>query len=218
MSLLGMALTASPPSSPQRYRTAWVIFLQTFLQNGRCKSRSYSSVVLDPDFGLSIFLFVGLVTIVSAPIAYWRLDSDIPSARFLTEHEKAQAIERLRANQTGTGSREFNWSHVLEAVMEPKNWLFIGMSLLNNLGAAVTNTFGPLILAGLGYDKYTTSLLNMPFGAVQFIIIMLASWAAQKAKWKSAVLATIMLPVIAGLVMLYLLKRSEWFRPCFMGL
>lgn len=86
------------------------------------------------------------------------------------------------------------------------------MSLLNNLGAAVTNTFGPLILQGLGFDKYTTSLLNMPFGALQFIVIMLASWAAQKAKWKAAVLAVIMLPVIAGLVMLYLLKR-ESFRP-----
>lgn len=82
------------------------------------------------------------------------------------------------------------------------------MSLLNNLGAAVTNTFGPLILQGLGFDKYTTSLLNMPFGALQFIVILLASYAAQRARWKSAVLAIIMLPVIAGLVMLYLLKRE----------
>ncbi|GAB7352002.1 hypothetical protein MBLNU459_g2521t1 [Dothideomycetes sp. NU459] len=82
------------------------------------------------------------------------------------------------------------------------------MSLLNNLGAAVTNTFGPLILKGLGFDKYTTSLLNMPFGALQFVVIMLASYAAQRAKYKSAVLALIMLPVIAGLVMLYLLKRT----------
>lgn len=120
-----------------------------------------------------------------------------------------QAIERLRANQTGTGSRKFDWSQVLEAFLEPKTWLFIGMSLLNNLGAAVTNTFGPLILKGLGFDKYTTSPLNMPFGAMQFIVIMVASYAAQKARWKSAVLATLMLPVIAGLVMLYLLKRRS---------
>ena len=157
----------------------------------------------------SIFLFVGLITIVSAPIVYYFLDNDIPSARFLTSHEKAQAIERLRANQTGTGSRDFKMSHVYEALLEPKTWLFIGLSLLLNVGASVTNTFGPLILKGLGYDKYKTSLLNMPFGALQFIVILAASYAAQKAKLKSAVLACFMVPVVAGLAVLYVINRSK---------
>jgi hypothetical protein len=157
----------------------------------------------------SILLFFGLITVVSSPIIYFYLDNDIPSARFLTDHEKAQAIERLRANQTGTGSREFKMNHVREVLLEPKTWLFIGCSLLLNVGASVTNTFGPLILKGLGYDKYTTSLLNMPFGAVQFLIIIAASWAAQKVKLKSAVLATFMLPVVAGLAVLYSLGRTK---------
>ena len=152
---------------------------------------------------------MGLVTIVSVPFVYWKLDSDIPSARFLTEHERAQAIERLRANQTGTGSQEFKWNHVVEAALEPKTYLWIAMALLLNVGASVTNTFGPLILNGLGYDKYRTSLLNMPFGAVQIIVILLGSYAAQKARLKSAVLVLFMLPVIAGLAMLYVLHRNK---------
>lgn len=126
----------------------------------------------------------------------------------MTEHERAQAVERLRANQTGIGSRTFKWSHILEIVLEPKSYLWIGMSLLLNVGAAVTNTFGPLILQGLGYDKYLTSLLNMPFGAVQIIVILLASWAAQHVKIKSAVLSITMIPVIIGLAMLYALDRN----------
>ena len=83
------------------------------------------------------------------------------------------------------------------------------MSLLLNVGASVTNTFGPLILNGLGYNPYTTSLLNIPFGALQFIVILLASYAAQKARVKSAVLAAICLPVIAGAAMLYVLPRTH---------
>jgi len=79
-------------------------------------------------------MFVGLVTVASAPLAYWRLDNDIASARFLTNHEKAQAIERLRANQTGTGSNEYKWDQVVETLLEPKTWLFVGLSILNNLG------------------------------------------------------------------------------------
>jgi MFS family permease len=156
-----------------------------------------------------IFLFVGLVTICTAPVVYYFLDNDIPSARFLTEHEKLQAIERLRANQTGTGNREFKWSHIAELAMEPKTYLWIGLALLLNVGAAVTNTFGPLILQGVGFDKYKTSLLNMPFGAMQFIVILLASWAAQKAKLKSMVLAALLIPVIAGLAVLYVLPRKS---------
>lgn len=150
-----------------------------------------------------IFLFVGLVTIISAPIVYWKLDNDIPSARFLTEEEKPKALERLRANQTGTGSREFKWAHILELFLEPKTYLWVALAMLLNVGASVTNTFGPLILEGLGFDQYTTSLLNMPFGAMQWIVIIFASWAAQRWKMKSVVLFALTLPVIAGLAMLY---------------
>jgi MFS family permease len=160
-----------------------------------------------------IFLFVGLVTIVTAPFLYWKLDNDVTSARFLTEHEKVQAVERLRANQTGIGSRQFEWSHAWEVLIEPKTYLWISMSLLVNVGAAVTNTFGPLILSGLGFNKYITSLLNMPFGAVQLIIILLASYAAQKARLKSAILLFLVAPVIAGLAVLYALPRSPIAPP-----
>ncbi|KZF20976.1 MFS general substrate transporter [Xylona heveae TC161] len=156
-----------------------------------------------------IFLFVGLLTIISAPIVYIFLPNDIPSARFLSDDEKRKAVERLRANQTGAGSREFKWSHIYELCLEPKTYLWVGMSLLLNVGASVTNTFGPLILDGLGFDKYTTSLLNMPFGAVQVIVIILSSVVAQKCRIKSAILATITLPVVAGLVVLYVVPRSH---------
>ncbi|KAF2173485.1 hypothetical protein M409DRAFT_15766 [Zasmidium cellare ATCC 36951] len=155
-----------------------------------------------------IFLFVGLVTVISAPFVYWKLDNDIPSARFLSEEDKPKAIERLRANQTGTGSREFKWSHLLELALEPKTYLWIGLSLLLNVGASVTNTFGPLILNGFGYDKYLTSLLNMPFGAMQFIVIIAASWVVQRFRNKSIFLVALTIPVIAGLAMLYTLSHT----------
>lgn len=158
---------------------------------------------------ISIFLFVGLVTIASAPFVYWRLDNDVSSARFLSETEKAQGLERLRANQTGTGSTEFKFSHVYEAAMEPKTYLWIGMAMLLNVGANVTNTFGPLILGGLGYDKYKTSLLSMPFGAMQFMVILLASYLARTARMKGVILAGFMLPVVAGLALLYAVARTK---------
>ncbi|KAJ5572385.1 hypothetical protein N7535_006045 [Penicillium sp. DV-2018c] len=156
-----------------------------------------------------IFLVVGLITVVSAPVVYWRLDNGISTARFLTDDEKAQGLERLRANQTGTGNTEFKVSHVIEAAMEPKTYLWISMAMLLNIGASVTNIFGPLILSGLGFDKYKTTLLTMPFGALQFIMILLASYLAQTARLKSAIIAGFMLPVIAGLSILYASSRNQ---------
>lgn len=151
---------------------------------------------------------MGLVTVVTAPFVYWKLDNDIPEARFLSEEDKPKAIERLRANQTGTGTREFKWRQVLEIVIEPKTYLWIALSLFLNAGASVTNTFGPLILNGLGFDKYTTSLLNMPFGFVQFIVILISSWLTHRFRLKSAILFALVLPVVAGLAVLYAVPRT----------
>ncbi|KAL4968118.1 putative MFS transporter [Aspergillus stella-maris] len=156
-----------------------------------------------------IFLFVGLITVITAPIIYFVLDNDIPSARFFNETEKLQAMERLRANQTGTANRKFKLQHVVEAGLEIKTYLFIGMAILLNTGASVTNVFGPLILSGLGFDAYRTTLLNMPFGAFQWIFIMLASYLTQRFRAKSIILVIFMLPVVAGLSLLYAVPRDD---------
>ncbi|KAL2202383.1 MFS general substrate transporter [Sarocladium strictum] len=156
-----------------------------------------------------LFIFVGLLTVITAPVIYIFMDNDVASARFLTEHERLQAIERLRANNTGTGSRKFKWSQALEALIEPKSWLFIGMALCLNVTAAVTNTFGPLIVGGFGFEPATTSLLNIPFGVVQLIVIFPASYLAHRYRIKFVFLEAVMLPVLAGAIMLYLLGRNS---------
>jgi hypothetical protein len=117
---------------------------------------------------------------------------------------------------SGIGSREFEFSHLIELLLEPKTYLWFAMSLLLNVGASVTNTFGPLILAGLNFNKYTTSLLNMPFGAVQVIIILFASYCAQKSRLKSPILLFLVAPVIAGLAILYALPRNP-IAPALVG-
>lgn len=93
--------------------------------------------------------------------------------------------------------------------LEPKTFLWIGLAMLLNVGASVTNTFGPLIINGLGFNKYTTTLLNMPFGFLQFVIILFASWAAQRWRIKSVVLVILVIPVIAGLAMLYTIPHTD---------
>ncbi|WVF66373.1 hypothetical protein IAT40_001113 [Kwoniella sp. CBS 6097] len=150
-----------------------------------------------------IFLVVGVITVISAPVVYFVIDSDVTTARFFDDDEKAKAIERLRANQTGTGSSEFKLNHLWELAIDVKSYLFLALTLLLNVGASVTTYFGPTLLGSFGFDKYISSLLNMPFGFLQLCAILTGCFAAQKFKIKSAVLAVYVVPVIVGLVLLY---------------
>lgn len=122
-------------------------------------------------------------------------------------------MERLRANQTGGATYDFKWSQVIEVLLEPKSWLWVAMAILPNLGSAMTSIFGPLIVSGFGFDEYQTSLLNIPFGAVQTIVIGTCCWASYRMKLKSAVLIAFTLPVVAGTAMLYGLDRSASNQP-----
>ncbi|KAK1224660.1 hypothetical protein PQX77_012405 [Marasmius sp. AFHP31] len=151
-----------------------------------------------------IFLFCGLLTCVSTPFIYWRLDNSVGEARFLSPEDRVKAVERLRANNTGNSATdEYKWGQVLEALLEIKTWLFLSMTLLVNVGGSVATVFGPIILAGLGFDKFKTSLLNIPFGVLQMIFIMLSSYVASHWRIKSLVIAVLVLPVIVGLALLY---------------
>ncbi|KAK3502129.1 major facilitator superfamily domain-containing protein [Neurospora crassa] len=160
-----------------------------------------------------IFLFTGLMTVVTVPFVYWKLDNNVHSARFLTAEEKLKAIERLRANNNGTSDGEahkFKWAQVGEVFLDIKTYLFIAMSLANNLGAQVVNTFGPLILSGLGFDNHKTTLLNIPFGAVQYVVILGVAWTSVKLRsGKGFALLIILLPILAGISMLYVLPRDK---------
>jgi len=151
----------------------------------------------------ALYLFAGLITVLSAPLVWYFLDNDVQSARFFTEEEKLMAIERLRANQTGTGSREWKWNQVIEVFVDPKSYLWLGIAMLPNLGASVTNVFGPTLIKGFGFDKFITTLLTMPFGALQTIAILVGCYCAQVFRYKSPVLLILMLIAVGGCVMLY---------------
>jgi hypothetical protein len=83
----------------------------------------------------SLYLSAGIITVLTAPIVWWKLESDISTAKFWSDdYERLQAVERLRANQTGTGSHVFQWSQVREMFMDPKSWLFAALICIPNIG------------------------------------------------------------------------------------
>lgn len=156
-----------------------------------------------------IFMIGGIITIFSPILIWWKLDNHISTARFLSEEDKLKGLEMLKSNQTGVGSQDFQWKQMWEAMLEPKMYIWIGMSLTLNVGASVTNVFGPLILAGLPIQQSTVPLMNTVFGALQFIAIIGASYAAYQWKLKGPVLLALVVPVIVGIALLWAIPRTD---------
>jgi MFS family permease len=92
----------------------------------------------------SLYLSAGLITVATTPLVWFRLNDTVETARFWEDdYEREQAIERLRANQTGTGLRVFKWAHVREMFLDPKSWLFATLICIPNMGAHIGMSITP---------------------------------------------------------------------------
>ena len=120
-------------------------------------------------------------------------------AKFLSADEKLVAIERLRMNQMGVSSGQWKWDHVRECLLDVKTWLWFSMLTAVSIPSGGISTFGPLIVKAFGYDSFTTTLFNMPFGAVQLTATLGGAFAATHWKMKSPILAALCIPPIIGI-------------------
>ncbi|KAL0574284.1 hypothetical protein V5O48_007674 [Marasmius crinis-equi] len=157
-----------------------------------------------------LFTMTGCITCLTGIAIYFVIDNSPAEARFLSPEDRLKAVERLRSNNTGLVAHKFKWRQVLEVCTEIRALLFFGMTLIVNMGASTSTVFGPLILQGLvGFGPRQTMLMNIPFGFLQFVIIMFSSWIAVKYKTRSIILAAAMAPVVAGVALLYAVPRVE---------
>lgn len=59
-------------------------------------------------------------------------------AKFLNEHDKILAVERLRANQMGVISTTWKWEHVTESMLDIKTWFWFALIFSVSLVLAMT--------------------------------------------------------------------------------
>lgn len=68
-------------------------------------------------------VYAGLTVIVGAWFAVVFPDSPV-TARFLTREERVHAVQRIRGNQSGVETGTWKREQVIEALYDPKTWLF----------------------------------------------------------------------------------------------
>lgn len=103
------------------------------------------------------------------------------------------------------------WGQVVEVFLDAKSYLFFIISLGNNIGAQASITLWPFVLKDMGVSVFTATLLNIPFGAFQYLIVLLVAWAVARLRWKSLTIGSMLLPIIIGLLVLWLVPRTPGY-------
>lgn len=99
-----------------------------------------------------------------------------------------------------------NAHHLVRFLLVP--FVLLTILTINSIPSGGISTFGPLIIESFGFDRFTTILFNIPFGAVQMIATLGGAWISDRIHMKSVVLLLLCLPPIAGCVILLVVGRD----------
>lgn len=70
-----------------------------------------------------VFLIFGTLSIVAGILALLLLPDSPSTAKFLTEHERWVAVERVAENRQGVKNRHFKKYQLWQTVYDPKSWI-----------------------------------------------------------------------------------------------
>lgn len=143
-------------------------------------------------------IITGILTLLTA-LAFWFLFPDSPTnAWFLTPKERAIAVHRIKVNQTGVENKHFKKEQLIEALLDPKTWLFALFSALDNVPNSLTNQ-RQIIVFSLGFSNLQTTLLGCVDGVVEIVTIWTGVELAARIPNSRAYIAVLyMVPNILG--------------------
>ncbi|KAF8343124.1 MFS general substrate transporter [Cantharellus anzutake] len=90
------------------------------------------------------------------------------SAWFLTPEERVIAVKRIQENRNGIETKKFKKHQFIEALRDPKTWLFFLFAAISNLQNGIGIQYGIIILS-FGFKVWKVTLLSIPLGAVQIV-------------------------------------------------
>lgn len=149
------------------------------------------------------------------------------NAWFLTPHERALAVLRIRENQTGVENKHFKkeqcvldqireympWLirtfRMIEALLDPKTWMFALFSALDNVPNSLTNQQS-IIIASYGFTDLQTTLLGCINGIVEIVTIYTGvNIAARFPNSRAYVGFIYFIPNVVGVVVINTLPWSD---------
>ncbi|RGP70108.1 allantoate permease [Fusarium sporotrichioides] len=157
-----------------------------------------------------MYIIAGLATFFWG-IALWWLFPDSPQhAKGFTEDERRMLLERIRQNNAGTEHKDFKAYQFKEAVFDYRLWGIIVLSTASCTGSGAVTTFGTIVFKDMGFDIFTSLLLNLPIGAMAFICVLGSGYIGRLVpNSRLYIVAASCLPVIIGCSLIWQLPDSN---------
>ncbi|KAL6241218.1 hypothetical protein RBB50_011897 [Rhinocladiella similis] len=150
-----------------------------------------------------MFLVTGAISVLWAIVLWFMLPDNQGTAWFLNDEEKYASIEMVRQNHTGIHNTKFRRDQLVEALCDFKTWAFFWMALIWNVPNSIA-TFGSLVIKNFDYGVLETTLLGMPAGALEFVLMLMITWACLKiANTRTWCMITALTIALVGSVMVF---------------
>lgn len=156
-----------------------------------------------------LVIITGIITLITA-IIYWFFFPDSPTnAWFLTPAERAIAIRRLKENQTGVENKHFKKEQMIEALKDPKTWLFAVFAALDQIPNSLSNQ-RQIIMTTLGFSDLQTTLLSCVDGFMEVATIWTGVMIVSRIPNSRAYVGAVyFIPALAGVLMIEFLPWSK---------
>ncbi|KAJ7033817.1 major facilitator superfamily domain-containing protein [Mycena alexandri] len=153
-----------------------------------------------------LMVICGALTFIVS-ISFWFFFPDSPTtAYFLTPSERAIAILRIKANQTGLENKHFKKEQMIEALTDPKTWLFALFSGLTNIP---NRNQKPLIVNSFGFTVLQTTLLTCVDGVIEIITISTGVNVAARTGQRAYTSVVYKIPELLGAILINALPWSN---------
>ncbi|KAM0712148.1 hypothetical protein Q7P37_011242 [Cladosporium fusiforme] len=123
------------------------------------------------------FIIIGALCSIWGVVMYIFLPDSPVTAKGLSLREKRVVVERLRDNQTGVENKHLKMYQVKEAFCDVKLYLFFVLGMVCNIPNGGISNFGTIIIKGFGFSTLVTTLMQIPYGAIIALSILLCVFA-----------------------------------------
>ncbi|KAJ5664681.1 MFS general substrate transporter [Penicillium macrosclerotiorum] len=157
------------------------------------------------------FIFIGAISGAWAIIMYFKLAERPETATWLNETEKKTAIGRLGPKHHGANHREIKKYQIIEALRDPKSWLFFLCGVATQVVNGAVSNFGSLIIEGFGYSNFTTTLFQIPYGMVILVSNVSAMYIQRwlPGQRRCFVAVFYVCPALAGAIGIHTISRDH---------
>ena len=102
------------------------------------------------------------------------------NARWLTEREKLVAVDRVSHNMIGIKDKAFKWNQIQEVFRDPKVYILCICGFCGGVTSGGLGYFGSALIKGDGFSGLNATLLQLPTGIIEFIVLPIAGWIASR--------------------------------------